>query len=132
MSFEAEKSRPNCTRFGESCPEYPCEHIPCDDPDWLADMEDGNKDRDSNRNLWRWFHYYPTESEALKAGISKEDFLIYETKFDRCRRLEEKWDKIDAEIREYWKRTKKIISAIGSRFRRTLSGRILFTWNGKR
>jgi hypothetical protein len=36
----------------EPCPDFPCIHIPCHDPDYLADLEDLCRDRAYYRRLW--------------------------------------------------------------------------------
>ena len=89
----------------QPCTEFPCVHMHCHDPDFLADVEDAIKDRKFHIELWNCFHH----PESNKARLSTEKWAEYELKFERCRRLIEKRTFIDASIDLYHERRRREI-----------------------
>jgi hypothetical protein len=89
----------------EYCPTYPCVHTECLDPDWLDDTEDAYQDPESWEKLWACYYSvtYPS-CNSIKSEIPPEEWAVYELKFDRCRRLEEKDEELDKECKEKIKR----------------------------
>jgi hypothetical protein len=83
----------------DQCGKYPCRHTPCQDSDWLADIDDSREDQTALQNLWMCF-WFP----HLKTQVRPEEWAKYEAKFDRCRRIEAKKDAISAEIRAHSER----------------------------
>ena len=75
------------------CDEQPCRHTLCRDPDWLADMEDYHSNREFHRTLWNIFRH-PSTRAAIQDDLSK-----YADKLDRCQRIMDKREQINAEIR---------------------------------
>jgi hypothetical protein len=94
-------SNRNCTRpeFGnsEACPQFPCSHTPCHNPDWLADEEDLYRDATFWTKLWSYFRF-PDES---KEDLSAEELEACDALLPRCARLEEKKAEIDATIKAH-------------------------------
>jgi hypothetical protein len=84
----------------EVCPQYPCRHTPCHDPDWLADKEDMLRDPFFTTILW-WSLKDPL---SYRRRLSAEEWALCEAKFERCRRLQRKRRQIKMEIRAYDKR----------------------------
>ena len=88
----------SCTNyiFGNltGCPEYPCLHTPCPDPDWLEDLEDLLTDEEAHLKMRRSFQSVLDGQQSL----SDEEWSRYRRKFERCRRLQEKRSEIDATL----------------------------------
>src|SRR5208282_393462 len=86
----------------EVCPTYPCAHTPCHDPDWLEEEEDLLRDYDFVFELWCCYESLNKPSSMLekKARTPPERWAAFELKFDRCRRIEAKQEKIDRDIKE--------------------------------
>jgi hypothetical protein len=88
------------------------------DVHWMADLEDHRTNPNFQRNLWLMFRC-PT----LRHTISKRELAKYEEKFDRCRHIDAKWDKMRAEIRAnrrhrtHKRRTQGDRGKSGSRYR---------------
>jgi hypothetical protein len=130
----------------DPCPDFPCIHTPCHDPDYLADIEDSCRDNKYHLRLWSNYRkanplspvlYKDEESrrkyeearrrvnedfaalleseedktfKALHSNslaaqksvlppvdtnpISAEELKEFQTKFDRCRRLDTKRNEI--------------------------------------
>ena len=70
--------------------------LSCSDPDWLDDLEDILKDNDLHTLVWLAYKF----PLRYKARLSVQLWEKVETKFNRCRRLEEKHLQIEAEIAE--------------------------------
>ena len=87
----------SCTNyiFGNltGCPEYPCLHTPCHDPDWLEDLEDLLTDSQAHLKMRRSFR-----SVDGQQSLSDEEWSLYGRKFERCRRLQEKRSEINATL----------------------------------
>jgi hypothetical protein len=81
------------------CPEFPCQHTPCHDPDFLADVEDCIRDPTWYYGLWPCFKW----PEFYKKNLSATEWAEYESKFQRCRRIKEKRQIIDAAIEKHRK-----------------------------
>ena len=79
------------------CDHYPCMHTESHDLDWLADTEDLYK-----RPLFRafiWVLYRnPDELENVEQELKAREFDELERAVDRCQRLEDKGDKIEADF----------------------------------
>ena len=76
------------------CKTEPCHHsdLLCFDEDYLADMDDFQTDPELRDRIWRCYDH-PSERVAL--GL---DGVQYQDKLDRCQRITDKRDKINAEI----------------------------------
>jgi hypothetical protein len=79
----------------EPCPDFPCIHTPCDDPDYLADLEEARlkeseadrkrRTRDSSsKEAQEYRVLWPFDPTPVSETERKE----FESKFDRCRRLD--------------------------------------------
>ena len=85
-----------CSRVAKTpCQEYPCEHIPCHDPDWLDDLEESYQDERKHVRLWKCFR----DPEHYKSAISKKKWKALEAKFPRCQRIDNQRAQIDAQIK---------------------------------
>jgi hypothetical protein len=80
----------------DQCGKYPCRHTPCQDSDWLADLDDMRADPIWEDNLWMCF-WFP----HLKTQVTPEEWTKYEAKFDRCRWIMAKQKAIFEEIRAH-------------------------------
>ena len=87
----------------EVCPTYPCAHTPCHDPDLLEEEEDHLRDYDFVIELWCCYDSLNNASSMLekKAQTPPERWAAFELKFDRCRRIEAKQEKIDRDMKEW-------------------------------
>ena len=69
----------------EPCPEYPCIHTPCHDPDYLADNEDNLRDPEYHRRLW-W--------EYDEANRPRWPLPIFQKDEETERREAERWEEL--------------------------------------
>ena len=105
MSLYPHLSQPDqrCCSHKEDifCPSFPCSHTDCHDPDWLDDSEEALANKAVNDKAWDLYNslYGKTPSSILKDQLSVEEWAFYEPKVERCRRIEDKWDQIYAEIK---------------------------------
>jgi len=86
------------------CPEFPCKHTPCHDPDYLADVEDFLADRQYHSTLWACFRSLSDPSGSLRNTMSPEEWARYAFNFDRCCKLEPKLGRIRKEIDAFWRK----------------------------
>lgn len=88
---------------GGLCPEFPCKHTPCHDPDYLADVEEFLVDRHYHSTLWACFRSLTDTSGSLKDTMSPEEWARYAFNFDRCYRLDPKLGRLRKEINAFWR-----------------------------
>jgi hypothetical protein len=79
--------------LNDICDTYPCRHTPCLDLDYLEDLHDHLFNRDHCNKIWRLWHL-PEERHT----IPDSERELYEAKFDRCQRLNDKFPQIRYEI----------------------------------
>src|SRR5271155_957414 len=77
----------------EICDTYPCRHTPCQDADWLANLEEGSLYPEFHRKVWPYFLY-----PSLLDGVPSEEAEKYRATFDRCQRIWDKRESIWAEM----------------------------------
>jgi hypothetical protein len=105
MSLYAHLSQPDQRRCSYKedifCPSFPCPHTLRHDTDWLDDCEEFLANQPVNDKAWDLYNslYGKTPSSILKDQLSIEEWAFYEPKVERCRRLEDKRDQIDEEIK---------------------------------
>src|SRR5215471_9769137 len=99
MSLYPYSSQPqyrDCGIMKEVCPTFPCVHVPCHDPDYLADYEEFFANSQVFFKTWELYNslYAETPSYTLKEQLSAAEWAFYEPKVERCRRLEDKREQI--------------------------------------
>src|SRR5271169_117405 len=76
------------------CEKQPCRHSDsfCTDEDYLTDLDDYRADINLWDKLWI-YHYHPSEGENLGLDVTK-----HQDKLDRCKRIADKREQIQAEM----------------------------------
>ncbi len=102
MSLYPHLSQPQYRRCGittKVCPTFPCIHVPCQDPDYLADYEEFLANNQVHEKTWELYNslYGRTPSYTLKEQLSVAEWAFYDPKVERCRRLEGKKEQIRQE-----------------------------------
>ena len=64
------------------------------DPDWIADVKDYERNSAEYRQLWLYFR-----CRHLRRQVPAEAMGKFALKFSRCRRIEAKWGQIEAQFR---------------------------------
>lgn len=81
-----------CPSF-DLCNETPCRHLLSHDIDYLADLELASRDPRFHREVWFYFNHLQE-----RAKIPPKNLSAFESLFERCQRITDKRDKLDAEI----------------------------------
>src|SRR5271170_1217295 len=77
----------------ETCGTYPCRHTRCLDPDYLGDLHDMIFNFKHFQNVWWLWHH-----REARDTIPDSERELYEAKFDRCQRINDKWPQIKREL----------------------------------
>jgi len=70
------------------CPDFPCTHTPCHDPDYLADQEDNFRDPAYHFRLWWEYHNEKELGRVIPVPPQDEETRL---RFDEESRILDKW-----------------------------------------
>jgi len=91
--------------YGVVCPNFPCKHTECTDPDWLEACEEAIEKPEEHERAWHIYLALAKDPFSIvKKQLRPEEWALYKPRVERYHRIMTNYPKIKQELRESWAR----------------------------